>query len=88
MNWEDDGQEIFDFARSLYGSPTRIVKNADYYFRKGITWSDVTIGESSFRILPQGFIFDEQATQLSSGTRTPSYNASDLQTQKSLQNLS
>ncbi len=58
VNWQDDGRELFAFARSLYGSPTRIIKNADYYFRKGITWSDVTMGDLSFRFMPTGHIFD------------------------------
>ena len=58
VNWHNDGKELFAFAKSLYGSPTRIIKNADYYFRPGLTWSDVTIGASSFRVLPQGCISD------------------------------
>lgn len=58
VNWKNDGEELFKFATELYGSPTRIIKNAEYYFRDGITWSDVTSGDSSFRFLPPGFIFD------------------------------
>lgn len=33
-------------------------QNQDVYFRSGITWSDVTISNSSFRLLPVGFISD------------------------------
>jgi type II restriction/modification system DNA methylase subunit YeeA len=58
VNWKNDGEELFQFATELYGSPTRIIKNADYYFREGITWSDITSGDSSFRHLPEGYIFD------------------------------
>lgn len=58
VNWKNDGEELYEFASSLYGSPTRIIKNADYYFREGITWSDITSGDSSFRYQPEGFIFD------------------------------
>ncbi|BDR21417.1 BREX-1 system adenine-specific DNA-methyltransferase PglX [Vibrio sp. STUT-A16] len=58
VNWKNDGEELFQFASSLYGSPTRIIKNSGYYFKKGITWSDITSGDSSFRFAPEGFIFD------------------------------
>lgn len=58
VNWENDGKELFEFAEELYGSPTRIIKNADYYFRGGVTWSDVTSGKTSFRFTEDGSIFD------------------------------
>lgn len=58
VNWENDGEELYSFAASLYGSPTRIIKNASYYFRESVTWSDVTNGRASFRFVPQGCIFD------------------------------
>jgi type II restriction/modification system DNA methylase subunit YeeA len=57
VNWEDDGKEIYAFAASLYGSPTRIVKNASYYFREAITWSDITVAHTSFRFMPAGSVF-------------------------------
>ncbi len=58
VNWENDGEELYEFASSLYGSPTRIIKNASYYFKESITWSDITSGRASFRFTPQGCIFD------------------------------
>lgn len=58
VNWENDGAELFEFATSLYGSPTRIIKNANYYFKSGLSWSDVTSGKTSFRLVPSGSIFD------------------------------
>ena len=42
VNWEDDGREMLGYAAKLYGSPTRTVKNMDFYFREGITWSTIS----------------------------------------------
>lgn len=58
INWENAGEEVFDYARSLYGSPTRTVKNGKFYFRSAITWSKITSGIPSFRYQPPGAIFD------------------------------
>jgi hypothetical protein len=58
INWRNDGEEVKKLAAHLYGSASRTIKNVQYYFREGITWSDVTIGMTSFRFLPSGFIFD------------------------------
>jgi hypothetical protein len=58
VNWANDGEEIFEYARALYGSPTRTVKNGAYYFRESVTWSKVSSGAPSFRYQPSGSIFD------------------------------
>ena len=58
VNWEKDGEEIFDYARDLYGSPTRTVKNGAYYFRPSVTWSKISSGAPSFRYQPAGAVFD------------------------------
>jgi hypothetical protein len=57
VNWENDGQEI----KTLEGSSGRIAsrpQNTDYYFRRGVTWTDLTSGRFSARLSPGGFIFD------------------------------
>ncbi|WP_417826824.1 BREX-1 system adenine-specific DNA-methyltransferase PglX [Thalassospira povalilytica] len=61
VNWEDDGAEIFELARELYGSPTRTIKNLDLYFSTGVTWTDISSGEFGVRSIPRGFIFDTSA---------------------------
>ena len=58
VNWENDGKEIKAYATHLYKSYTRTIKNIGYYFKSCISWSDVTSGNNSFRIYPNGFIFD------------------------------
>lgn len=51
INWESDGREIKAFKNA-------VVRNPSYFFREGITWSDLTSGGFSGRYVPQGFIFD------------------------------
>jgi alkylhydroperoxidase/carboxymuconolactone decarboxylase family protein YurZ len=58
VNWENDGDEIFSYARGLYGSPTRTVKNGEYYFKPSVTWSKISSGQPAFRFQPHGAIFD------------------------------
>jgi len=52
INWQYDGKELYDFA------PKAVVRNPDYYFQEGTTYSFLTISNLSVRYLPQGFIFD------------------------------
>ena len=64
VNWAGSGKDLIEYAKSLYGSPTRTIKNIPLYFKKGITWGDMTFknkaGEETFaaRYNPPGFIFD------------------------------
>ncbi|MBE6254617.1 MAG: BREX-1 system adenine-specific DNA-methyltransferase PglX [Prevotella sp.] len=58
INWEHDGQELLGFAASLYGSPTRTIKNIQHYFKESITWSALSSGYISLRYSPAGYLFD------------------------------
>lgn len=58
VNWYDDGKELMGFAKNLYGSPTRTIKNIEFYFQKSITWSFISTGGFSVRLTPEGFLFD------------------------------
>lgn len=51
VNWEKDGYEIKNFKNS-------VVRNPSYYFKKSISWSDITSSGNSFRLYPEGFIYD------------------------------
>lgn len=51
LNWESNGQTLKNFKGSN-------LRNKDKYFEKGITWSTVTSGQSSFRYFDYGFLFD------------------------------
>lgn len=57
VNWENNGTEIksnFDNKGKLRSRP----QNTSYYFRQGITWSDVSSSYFGVRYLPKGFLFD------------------------------
>jgi type II restriction/modification system DNA methylase subunit YeeA len=58
INWENEGLEVLAYASKLYGSPTRTIKNIQYYFRQGITWTYINSTYLGMRHSPQGFIFD------------------------------
>ncbi|MBU8565665.1 BREX-1 system adenine-specific DNA-methyltransferase PglX [Virgibacillus pantothenticus] len=50
INWKNNGEDIKSNGRG-------VVRNPTYYFRNGITWSDVTSGTFNGRYSPYGFIF-------------------------------
>ncbi len=52
VNWFNDGKEM----RAC--TPNAVIRNPDFYFRQGVTWSDLTAGKFSARLSPGGFIFD------------------------------
>ncbi len=56
INWENNGEEIKEYASSLYKSFSRTIKNIPYYFKPGISWSYITSGMTSFRRFDYGFI--------------------------------
>ena len=51
VNWENKGEEI----KAEKNSCTR---GEEFYLRQGITWSDITSGRLSCRLMPEGCIFD------------------------------
>ncbi|MBY6088216.1 BREX-1 system adenine-specific DNA-methyltransferase PglX [Priestia flexa] len=57
INWENDGEELKDFSKS-------VIRNSQYYFKEGITWSDLTAGGFSARYSEQGKIFDSSGPTL------------------------
>lgn len=57
VNWEKDGFEIKNF-KDENGKVRSRPQNLGYYFRKGITWSDITSASFSGRLSDTGFIFD------------------------------
>ncbi|MHB8762846.1 MAG: BREX-1 system adenine-specific DNA-methyltransferase PglX, partial [Deferrisomatales bacterium] len=49
VNWQADGRELHGFKSS-------VLRNAAFYFRPSVSWSDVTISHNSFREYEAGFI--------------------------------
>lgn len=65
VNWQSDGQELYSFAAKLYGSPTRIIKNTEYYFEPCLTWSHTTSKKVfAARWIEPGIIFNVEAPSL------------------------
>ena len=53
INWKNDGHEIRNFDRS-------VIRNMDYHFREGYTWSALTSGNLSMRFNDIGSLFDSK----------------------------
>lgn len=51
VNWENNGEEIRNFEKSVVRSP-------QYYFKECISWSKIASGGLGVRAFPKGFIFD------------------------------
>lgn len=62
INWENDGKEIKDSVVERYpylkGNYTFVVKNENFYFKEGITYSASGRGGYAFRYLPPNCMFD------------------------------
>lgn len=63
INWENDGFEIKEYAKKLYKSFTRTIKNIPLYFQPGITWNSLA-KELGCRIVPNGFIFETKGSMM------------------------
>lgn len=51
VNWQDNGRDIKNYTSS-------VIRNEEYYFRKGITWSLISTSNFAARLSPGGFLFD------------------------------
>lgn len=54
VDWENNGERVKSTGHAT-------IRNADRLFSKGVHWSRITSGNSSFRIMPQGFFFESAA---------------------------
>ncbi len=54
-NWQVDGKEMTEFKGS-------VIRNPQYYFKQGITWSSLTSGKLSMRYSPKGFLFESKGS--------------------------
>lgn len=68
VDWEDDGRRIKAHVNRQYpylkGKVEWVVKNQDYYFRPGLTWSSRTNSAMAVRVLPAGCIFSHKGPAL------------------------
>lgn len=57
INYENDGQELKEFAISIYKCSSRTIQNTQFYFQRGITWSALASGRFSVRYTAGGALF-------------------------------
>jgi type II restriction/modification system DNA methylase subunit YeeA len=55
INWECQGREI------KACKPKSVIRNERFYFKPSVSWQDYTIGATSFRYYPRGFLFATNA---------------------------
>ena len=55
VNWENNGNEM----KKAIGS---VIRNPQFYFREGITWSSLSSGGLSMRYSPPGFAFESKGS--------------------------
>jgi hypothetical protein len=58
FDWTDDGRKFRAIVKSKYGSESRFVKSPEFYFRRGLTWTEKSSLGFSVRILEEGAIFN------------------------------
>ena len=58
IDWENKGQRVIEFAKTINKSYTRTIVNIDYYFKPSVGFSYITSGPFSMRWIPAGFIYD------------------------------
>ena len=60
--WKDDGKEMRAFSGS-------VIRNSEYYFKEGITWSSLA-NQLSLRYSPDGFLFESKGSMCYSKENT------------------
>ena len=61
----DDGKELIELVTKKYpkiSDPEFIIKNRNWYFKEGLTWSTLTSAAFSARYCDKGFIFDAKGS--------------------------
>lgn len=61
INYENDGEELKNFAIQLYRCSSRTIQNTQFYFKPSLTWSALTSGKLSLRWSDKGAIFGSGA---------------------------
>ena len=58
IDWENDGENVIGFAKTINKSYTRTIVNISYYFRPSVGFCYITSGPFSMRWIPEGFLYD------------------------------
>jgi type II restriction/modification system DNA methylase subunit YeeA len=57
INWGNDGIELKNYKSA-------VIRNEGYYFREGITWTDLSSSNFGVRYSPKGFLFDRAGSTI------------------------
>lgn len=63
INWKNDGEDLKNFTDEK-GKLKPVFRNSHYYFKEGITWTDVSSSHFGSRYSPKGFIFDVKGSTI------------------------
>ena len=63
LNWAGDGREIVGLAEKLYKSASRTVKNREYYFQPGVTYTNIGSSKFGARFTGPGWISDQAGSK-------------------------
>jgi len=78
VNWQYNGKEIRKVSNDKYpylnGNLGFVLGGQEYFFRKGITWSSLTVGKVSMRVFGEGFLFDAKGQCLFPKSEESYYN--------------
>ena len=62
VDWQNNGERIKKTAIEKYpylnGNPNFVVHDDGYYFHESVSWSEIAVGNLSFRYYPKGFTFN------------------------------
>lgn len=61
VNWENDGFKIRNY-KDITGKLKSRPQNLEYYFREGITWSNISSSSFSARFSQKGIMFDQKGS--------------------------
>lgn len=61
IDWENSGYRIRNYTDSK-GNLRSNLRNQSYYFKEGVTWSDISSSSFAARYLPQGFMCDNSGS--------------------------
>ena len=63
INWENNGEKLKAFCTFKNGGKhwSRFLKSLDMFYKSGVTWSKITSGGFSARLMPEGFIMESAA---------------------------
>ena len=56
VNWQYDGKDLKNFKSS-------VIRNPNYYFKMGLTWSTISSGKFSIRFSQNGFLFESKGSK-------------------------